>query len=139
MFQHALHLNMTHRTIPEIVLECLVYYYQVLIEHSWHLCSYKFLNQFHFVKSDAADYLRLRAIDDYFEVCDWSDQDKLPPKSIRTEFTVQVNKLGNVSFTSSSTSREKTKSPSPVGEHSFHHNSLLSNENYCLKLKRNKH
>lgn len=72
-----------------------------------------------FVKSDAADYLRLRAIDDYFEVCDWSDQDKLPPKSIRTEFTVQVNKLGNVSFTSSSTSREKTKSPSPVGEHSF--------------------
>ena len=72
-----------------------------------------------FVKSDAADNLRLRAIDNYFEVCDWSDQDKLPPKSIRTELPVQVNRLGNVSFASSSISREKTKSPSPVGEHSF--------------------
>ncbi|RCK59313.1 AP-3 complex subunit beta [Candida viswanathii] len=69
-----------------------------------------------FVSSAATGNGRVRAIVEYFKVVDWADPSTLPPRSIRKEAAIEVNKLGTSAFASLS-SVDRTKSPSPATDH----------------------
>lgn len=71
-----------------------------------------------FVSSRISDNERMKTIIEYFKVVDWADPGKLPPKSIRKETPIEVNKLGASAFASSS-SIDRAKSPSPISNHAF--------------------
>ncbi|EMG45814.1 APL6 AP-3 complex subunit beta [Candida maltosa Xu316] len=87
-----------------------------------------------FTKTDIIDNKKSETINEFFNIIDWADPETLPPKSIRKEVAVEVNKLGRMAFTSSS-SIDRTKSPSPVSEHAFSSQQFQNKQTQAPKPK----